>query len=78
MHALHHTPLKYRSLSACTPSKKLVRRRGLEPRLRRLRGDCFTRLAYGAHMRAELEGLEPASAPLTTECLTSRPQLPEN
>ena len=29
---------------------ELVRRERLELSLRRLRGDCFTRLAYGAHV----------------------------
>lgn len=43
-----------------------VRRERLELSVRRLRGDCFTRLAYGARLfvkeLAELTGLEPAAS----------------
>jgi hypothetical protein len=45
---------------------RLVRRERLELSVRRLRGDCFTRLAYGARPRvkelAELTRLELAAS----------------
>ena len=62
MQTLHHTPFVRRSSSsgASLRLENLMRRRGLEPRIRRLRGDCCTRIARGARGKeAELEGLEP-------------------